>query len=99
VYARMSIHGSTSFSLPFLDGGGPSVRFGELEVAELSRLGSRFEDTSLRADAAASAEKDCVWEPGVGLPGAELFERVGGEPLPEAASVRRNSTHSRENDY
>ena len=41
----------------------------------------------------------------MGVPGKELFARLGGdlgelgEVSPEAASVRRNSTHSFEKDY
>jgi hypothetical protein len=85
----------TSFALPFLTGGGSSVKFGELAVADERRLGSLFD----ASPTTASAENDCAWELGVGLPGADEFERGGvAGPLPDAASVRRNSTHSREND-
>lgn len=81
-----------SFSLPFLDGGGPR-RLGELAVAELAELS----DDNLRDFGGA------VGCPGwVGLPGIDpklLLGAVGcvGDS-PADASVKRNSTHRREKD-
>ena len=86
-------------SLP-LDGGLrlPSLSSGELAIAATEAEendGSRREPLSASGDNLAAA-----W---VGVPGREPFGRPGdlgggGTPSPEAASVRRNSTHRREND-
>ena len=76
----MFIHDGGAFSFPFLDGGGPSVRSGELKVAEgagpdTKRLGS-FLCVSLPGT--VRAVKDCGCCIGVGLPGAEVLDRGGG---------------------
>lgn len=100
-----------SFSFPFRDagiggiegGGGDCefrLRFGELAMAEPI-------DTNLRIPRVAVGEFVAVGifklnDPFVGVPGSELFDfPPPGEMAasPEAASVSRNSTQSRENDY
>ena len=92
---------SIIFSLPFLNGGGPSVRFGELAMPgdpnpDGSRLSS-FLDSLPGGE--PRLEKDCACVLGEGLPGAEVLEREGAGDNPDAASVRRNSTQRREKDY
>ena len=89
-------HKSTAFSLPFCDGGWSRTRLGELATI------AALNDERRRVPLAEVGESDCPYTPCVGLPGSELFdrgEREGAELSPPAfASVRRNSTHNREND-
>lgn len=85
---------SVSRSFPFRDGGGPRIRFGELAIAD-------GEASDARRLAFLGGLIGYV--PTVGVPGKDVLFRDGGEPVvdgdsPEAASVRRNSTHKREND-
>ena len=84
-----------SFSFPFFDGGGPR-RLGELAIAA-----AEPRDDNLRAD------EPFGWVLGkprlVGVVGIEdILLRSGAAACvgdsPEAASVKRNSTHSREKD-
>jgi hypothetical protein len=76
----MLIYDGGAFSFPFLDGGGPSVRSGELKVAEgpgpeAKRLGSFL---CVSPPGTVRAEKACGCCIGVGLPGADVLGRGGG---------------------
>lgn len=87
-------HRPVSRSFPFRDGGGPRTRFGELAIA----VGEARDANRLVFLGGLSG-----YVPTVGVPGKDVLFLDGGEPVaagdsPEAASVRRNSTHKREKD-
>jgi hypothetical protein len=86
-------HRPVSRSFPFRDGGGPRTKFGELAVAD-----GEANDARRRVFLGGLVG----YVPTVGVPGRDVLIRDGGEPVdgdsPEAASVRRNSTHKREKD-
>jgi hypothetical protein len=92
--SNMICYDSPSFSrsLPFLEGGDPNVRFGELAAAPTVDDGSR------RVILVGLKGR---WELRIGLPGSDVLRGgvVNDGVSPEAASVRRNSTHNREKDY
>lgn len=98
LHARIR-HDSLSFtarSLPFR-GGEFRTRFGELAIAAAVNEGRRLPLFKPPGERYVGECDGCV-----GVGGSELFVRlgevVGGDP-PAAASVRRNSTQRRENDY
>lgn len=83
---------SLSFSLPFRDGGDIRERFGELAIAADVKEGRRRVDF-------VGVVGECVAV--VGVPGRDVLFRVGevAGDSPAVASVMRNSTHKRENDW